>query len=186
MQHTFASSYKDVPSAWSLSTRTSGNITRHLWLSPDSNYPRTVNASIPTITDAITQFPTQIQTYWSAVSFGLANQLAASTDSVATLLGPLWPLLSTKNDFLWTHTHDQAFLKAKQFLASAPTLAYFDPTKQTRLSTDASRYGLGFVLQQLHQDKWGVCITRRLPITKGRLCTCSIQVTADQCASFWC
>lgn len=84
---------------------------------------------------------------------GLTNQLVTSNDSVATLLGPLRPLLSTKNEFLWSHAHDQAFLKAKQFLASAPTLAYFDPTKQTRLLTDTSRHGLGFVLQQHRQDK---------------------------------
>ena len=107
-----------------------------------------------TITDAITRFPTPANRTDLHAFFGLTNQLAASTDSVAALLGPLRPLLSTKNKFLWSPAHDQAFLKAKQFLASSPTLAYFDPTKQTRLCTDASRHGLGFVFQQHHQDKW--------------------------------
>ena len=50
-----------------------------------------------TITDAITQFPTPSNRTDLRAFFGL-NQLAASTDSVATLLGPLRPLLSTKNE----------------------------------------------------------------------------------------
>ena len=108
------------------------------------------------ITDAITNFPTPASRTDLRGFFGLANQLAASNDSVATLLGPMRPLLSTKNEFLWSDVHDQAFQKAKQFLSSAPTLAYFDPTKSTRLCTDASRNGLGFVLQQRHQDKWAL------------------------------
>lgn len=106
------------------------------------------------ITDAITQFPTPANRTDLRAFFGLVNQLAASTDSVAGLLGPLRSLLSTKNEFLWSPIHDQAFLKAKQSLASAPTLSYFDPAKPTRLCTDASRHGLGFVLQQCHHDKW--------------------------------
>ena len=109
-----------------------------------------------TITDAITHFPTPANRTDLRGFFGLTNQLTASTDSIATLLGPLRPLLSTKNEFLWSEVHDQAFQKAKQFLASAPTLAYFDPAKPTRLCTDASRHGLGFVLQQRHQDKWAL------------------------------
>ena len=39
---------------------------------------------------------------------------------------------------------------------SAPALAYFDPTKPTRLSTDASQRGIGFILQQKKQDMWSL------------------------------
>jgi len=39
-------------------------------------------------------------------------------------------------------------------LASAPTLQFFDPQKPTRLCTDASRQGLGFILQQKQDDNW--------------------------------
>ena len=37
----------------------------------------------------------------------------------------------------------------KEHLVEIPTLAYFDLKKHTRLCTDASRQGIGFVLQQL-------------------------------------
>ena len=42
------------------------------------------------------------------------------------LLTPLYPLLSTKNEFQWSVTHDQAFQTAKESLTVAPMLSFFD------------------------------------------------------------
>ena len=58
-------------------------------------------------------------------------------------------LLSTKHDFLWSQEHDKVFAEAKVKLTEVPTLAYFNLAKETHLCTDASRQGLGFVLQHL-------------------------------------
>ena len=69
-------------------------------------------------------------------------------------IAPLRPLLSTKNDFLWLPDHDLAFSKAKELLTSPSILSFFDINKQTRLCTDASRQGLGFILQQKQGDTW--------------------------------
>ena len=104
------------------------------------------------ITDEISNFPTPTSRTDLRSFFGLVNQLSASTASVAGLLAPLRPLLSTKNEFTWSSEHDQVFTTAKQSLTSAPTLSFFDPTKPTRLYTDASRQSLGFVLQQKSDD----------------------------------
>ena len=104
------------------------------------------------ITAAIANFPTPTSRTDLRSFCGLVNQLASSTNSVSNVLAPLRPLLSSRNDFLWTPVHDEAFLKAKQALTTAPTLAYFDPTKDTRLYTDASRLGLGFLLMQKSQQ----------------------------------
>ena len=104
------------------------------------------------ITDAIAKFPTPSNRTDLRAFFGLANQLAASTDSLVGLLEPLRSLLSTKNEFVWSSNHEQAFQAAKTSLTSAPTLQFFDPQKPTRLCTDASRQGLGFVLQQKNDD----------------------------------
>ena len=79
---------------------------------------------------------------------GLTNQLTTCTKELASVLVPLRPLLSTRNDFLWTPAHDIAFQQAKQLLTTAPMLTYFDPSKETRLHTDASTLGLGFLLLQ--------------------------------------
>ena len=103
----------------------------------------------PSITKVLAQFPTPANHSDLRFFFGLVNQLSSSTDTEAHLLLPLRPLLSTKNDFLWSPVHDQSFARVKEHLVEIPTLAYFDLTKQTRLCTDASRQGIGFILQQL-------------------------------------
>ena len=106
------------------------------------------------ITEALSNFPTSATRSELRAFFGLANQLSSSSETLAGLLAPLRPLLSTKNEFQWSPNLDKAFNMAKLNLTSAPTLSYFDPTKPTRLCTDASRQGLGFVLQQKHGDDW--------------------------------
>ena len=70
----------------------------------------------PAITDAIEQFPTPTNRTDLRSFFGLVNQLSACTDTIAPLLAPLRPLLSIKNDFVWTPNHDLAFGKAKESL----------------------------------------------------------------------
>ena len=100
------------------------------------------------ITDAIKKFPTPSSRTDLRSFFGLVNQLASSTNELATVLAPLHPLLSTHNDFTWTPIHEEAFTHAKKILVTAPTLAYFDFLKETRLHTDASTIGIGFVLMQ--------------------------------------
>lgn len=104
------------------------------------------------ITDAISQFPKPTNRTDLRSFFGLVNQLSSSVNTVASLLIPLRPLLSIKNDFLWSSDHDKAFSAAKDALTSAPVLSFFDASKPTRLCTDASRQGLGFVLQQQSDD----------------------------------
>ena len=58
------------------------------------------------------------------------------------------PLLSTKKEFTWTADHDIALITAKQHLSTSPVLAFFNVCQPTRLCTDASRQGLGFIVQQ--------------------------------------
>ena len=92
--------------------------------------------------------PNTNQPYRPPLFFGLANQLSASTELVAMYLAPLCPLLSTKNDLIWSADHDRSFNTARGSLTIAPTLSFFDANKPTQLCTDASRHGLGFILQQ--------------------------------------
>ena len=95
------------------------------------------------ITNALSNFPAPTNRSDLRSFFDLANQLSSSTDIVSTLLLPMCTLLSTKHDFLWSQEHD------KVKLMEVPTLAYSNLAKETRLCTDASRQGLGFVLWQL-------------------------------------
>ena len=99
----------------------------------------------PSLTDAIAEFPIPATRTELRSFFGLVNQLAACTDKIANLLAPLRPLLSTKNEYVWLSDRDQALSQAKQQLVCTPIL---DLNRPTRLCTDASRTGIGFILQQ--------------------------------------
>ena len=59
-----------------------------------------------TIAEAITKFPIPSSPTDLQSLFGLTNQLSTNTDETATLLEPLYPLLSTRNKFTWTTDHD--------------------------------------------------------------------------------
>ncbi len=70
---------------------------------------------------------------------GLVEQLGGFSKDVAEAMQPLRPLLSTKAEFYWNNDHDLAFEATKKALTSPPILATFDPTRETRLETDAAR-----------------------------------------------
>ena len=108
------------------------------------------------ITKAITKFPTPTNRTDLRSFFGLVNQLSFSTNTIAPLLTPLRPLLSTKNNFLWSSDHQKAFTILKNSLTIAPVLSYFDVNKPTRLCTDTSFHGLGFIIQQNTAGTWNL------------------------------
>ena len=108
------------------------------------------------ITDAISQFPTPKNRTDLLSFFGLVNQLSSNTSAIAPLLAPLHPLLSTKNEFLWSPNHEQALHTIKETLTTAPVLSYFDASKPTHLSIDVSHHGLGFILQQNTAGTWNL------------------------------
>lgn len=132
------------------------------------------------ITAAISQFPNPSNRTDLRSFVGLVNQLSSSTNSVAPLLAPLRPLLSTKNDFLWTPNHQQALDTIKETLTTAPILSYFNADKPTRLSTDASRHGLGFVLQQNTAGTWNLIQagSRFLTDTESRYAIIELEMLA--------
>ena len=106
------------------------------------------------ITQAIAAFPTPSSRTDLRSFIGLVNQLSSSTNNLARMLDPFRPLLSTKNEFLWSEEFQATFDAIKRTLTTTPILSYFNPEKPTRLCTDASRKGLGFVLQQRDGEQW--------------------------------
>ena len=49
--------------------------------------------------------------------------------------------------FEWTSNAEHAFRMIKDYFTTAPTLAHFDPERQSRVEVDASGEAIGGVLQ---------------------------------------
>ena len=84
----------------------------------------------------------------------MINQLGKFSPNIAELTKPLRELLSNKNAWTWRPSQTDTFNKVKDELTSPPVLAWYNPVAETKLSADASAYGLGAVLSQKHNNEW--------------------------------
>jgi len=85
---------------------------------------------------------------------GMVNQLGKFTPNLTELTQPLRELLTKKSTWLWGPSQNQAFLQVKAELVQATTLALYDVGAATKISADASPYGLGAVLLQEVNSSW--------------------------------
>ena len=85
---------------------------------------------------------------------GMVNQLSKFTPNITSLTKPLRELLSTKKSWCWNHFKDDAFEKVKLELTKPSTLALYSPDANSKISSDASSFGLGTVFMQQQADKW--------------------------------
>ena len=79
---------------------------------------------------------------------GMATYCAKFIPNFSDISQPLRDLTKKDTPFLWSDQHDQAFKQIKDLLINAKVMAYFDPSKDTELITDASPWGLSAILVQ--------------------------------------
>ena len=86
---------------------------------------------------------------------GALQQYTVFYPDLSHAMENLRPLLSNKNQFLWTPEHEQSLKYIKDFICNpnGPVLRYYDPDLPLHLYTDASRQGLGFALVQPSPDE---------------------------------
>ena len=85
---------------------------------------------------------------------GSIHSLHKYLPALAETSAPLRPLLSKKNEFLWTTDCQTAFELLKKQVANIVELKHFDVHKDIRIVCDASHNGLGAVLEQLGAEGW--------------------------------
>ena len=83
---------------------------------------------------------------------GLAGYYRKFIPGFATIATPLTELTQRSAKFVWLEKHQQAFLSLKNYLCSAPILAYPQFTKLFIVQTDASDVGLGAILAQIDDE----------------------------------
>ncbi|CAM5144451.1 unnamed protein product [Natator depressus] len=94
--------------------------------------------------------PTDLQTLRSFL--GLTSWYAKFIPNYASVIEPLWELLQRSSTLVWTMDAQASFEMVKDLIVHSPVLALFSPALPTIVTTDASNYGLGAVLTQLHED----------------------------------
>lgn len=79
---------------------------------------------------------------------GLVQYMARFLPELSDTLEPLRKLTRKEVDFIWDENCELAFKNVKEQLTRAPTLVYFDPSKDLVLQSDSSQTGLGVALLQ--------------------------------------
>ena len=85
---------------------------------------------------------------------GMVNQLGKFSPKLSDLSQPLRELLSKNRSWTWGSAQEASFGEIKRELATPTVLALYDTAAPTKISADASAYGLGAVLLQQHVDHW--------------------------------
>ena len=79
---------------------------------------------------------------------GLANYYRRFVRNFSALASPLTSLCSSQATFRWTDAEQQSFDALRAALMSAPVLRVWDPSRPTRLTTDASELAVSGILEQ--------------------------------------
>ena len=79
---------------------------------------------------------------------GLTNYWRRFICSYSAITQPLRELLKQGVPYVWGKEQEEAFQTLKEKLCTAPVLVYPDMTKPFRITSDASKNGLGYILSQ--------------------------------------
>ena len=102
--------------------------------------------------DAILKAPTPSDVQQLRSFLGLLHYYGKFIPNLSSLLHPLNELLKANSPWKWSQKCEDAFRQAKNKLTEAPVLAHYDGTKNLKLATDASSYGVGAVISHMYDD----------------------------------
>ena len=115
---------------------------------------------------------------------GMVNYLGKFLQSLSKVSEPLRKLL--EKDAIWSLEKPrlEAIKKLKELVTSSPVLKFFDNNLPTRVSSDASKRGLGAVLEQEHEDKWSPVAFASRTLTTSEENYCPLEKEALSVVDF--
>ena len=88
---------------------------------------------------------------WSFL--GAFTQLNKFVPDSANNCAPFRTILKKEAEWKWTRDHEKAFLKINQEVKRITEMTHFKRNKKLRIICDASKQGLGAVLQQQQSNQ---------------------------------
>lgn len=134
--------------------------------------------------EAITKFPRPENVSDLRRLLGMVNHVGKFTQNLAETTQPLRDLLKKDTEWHWDTPQEKSFQEIKEKLSSTPVLAHYSAEKPTKVSADASSYGIGGALFQKEGTEWKPVFyaSRSLSETEKRYA----QVEKETLAVTWC
>ena len=79
---------------------------------------------------------------------GMFQYLAKFVYDMSSVMKPMTDFLKSDDVWSWNKAQQASFDKTKELLTTTPTFSFYDSTRPTIVSADASSYGIGAVLMQ--------------------------------------
>ena len=108
-----------------------------------------MNGKVPGITERLR--PGNLKELRSFL--GAVNQLNKFVPDFVNICAPFRSILKKEAEWKWTRKHEKAFLKVNQEVKRITELTHFKKDKKLRIICDASKHGLGDVLQQQQSNQ---------------------------------
>ncbi|UYV66609.1 K02A2.6-like [Cordylochernes scorpioides] len=116
---------------------------------------------------------------------GLLNYYERFLKNKSTVVEPIHRLLDSNSPWKWRREYQRSFDKAKDLISSESVLALFDDNLPILINCDASEYGIGAVLSQIHHgvERPVMFASRTLNKTERRYAVIDKEALALECST---